>query len=336
MLVATKRNLSFKIMAFFALLFVITISACRATPPDDSEPTPEPAEILTSAAETAAANLTEHARPQPTDTPAPTDTLAPTATATATSQPLESTPTTPAAAITPTGATTTGDVAEFVADITVPDGTVFAPGVAFTKTWRLRNAGTTTWSTAYSFAFIGGAQMDAPNSLPLTGNVTPGSTVDISINLVAPLESGEHRGFWKLRNASGEFFDGAVFVEITVADGTPSPTTTPDPDADAQVTAVTLTVDNPSADTCPHNFTFSASITLTEASAVTYQLEAETSTPGFQFNLPAPSTGNFSAGTHTIIYNLNVTDAVVAQARLRVTSPNEIVSDPVSFSLTCP
>ena len=29
----------------------------------------------------------------------------------------------------------------FVADVTVPDGTIFSPGAAFTKTWRLKNAG---------------------------------------------------------------------------------------------------------------------------------------------------------------------------------------------------
>jgi hypothetical protein len=325
-----------KIFFLICMMLMLTLSACRSSPPQNGEPTPEPEEVLTSAAQTAAANLTEFARPLPTDTPAPTDTLEPTVTATATLADIAVTPTFPAAAVTPTGAPTGGDVAEFVADITVPDGTNYNPGEAFTKTWRLRNAGTNAWTTAYSLAFIGGAQMGGPNSVSLAGNVAPGSTVDISVNLVAPQESGEHRGFWKLRNAAGEFFDGAVYVEINVLDGTPAPSPTPDPDSDAQVTAITFSVDNAAADTCPYNFTFTATITLNEASSVTYQLEAEASTPGFQFTLPSPSTVNFSAGTHTIIYNLNIPDPVQAWARLRVTYPNEIVSDQVNFTLTCP
>lgn len=324
------------ITAVILLILTLTAAGCRSTPPDDGEPTPQPEEVLTAAAETAAANLTELARPLPTETPAPTDTPAPTATATATLPDEAQTPTTlaPLATSTPTGPS--GDVAEFVADITVPDGTNFAPGETFVKTWRLRNGGSTTWTTAYSLAFIGGPQMGAPDSVSLAGNVTPGSTVDISLDMVAPLETGEYRSFWKLRNANGEFFDTAIFVEINVVDGTPAPTSTPDPDSDAQVTAVSLTVDNASADTCPYNFTFTGSITLTEAASVTYQLEAESTTPGFQFTLPAPSTGSFSAGTHTIIYNLNVSDPVTAWARLRITSPNEIVSEQVNFTLTCP
>ena len=42
------------------------------------------------------------------------------------------------------------DRAQFVTDVTVPDGTKYDPGATFTKTWRLRNVGTCTWTTAYT------------------------------------------------------------------------------------------------------------------------------------------------------------------------------------------
>ncbi len=45
------------------------------------------------------------------------------------------------------------DRAQFVADVTVPDGTRYDPGATFTKTWRLRNAGTCTWTTSYTMVF---------------------------------------------------------------------------------------------------------------------------------------------------------------------------------------
>jgi len=46
-------------------------------------------------------------------------------------------------------ASTGCDVAGFVADITIPDGTEMAPGSVFTKTWSLKNDGTCTWNSDY-------------------------------------------------------------------------------------------------------------------------------------------------------------------------------------------
>ena len=52
---------------------------------------------------------------------------------------------------------------EFVKDVTIPDGTKITGGTSFTKTWRLRNAGSCTWTTEYDLAFVKGDQMSAPN-----------------------------------------------------------------------------------------------------------------------------------------------------------------------------
>jgi large repetitive protein len=98
------------------------------------------------------------------------------------------------------------DVAKFVADATIPDGTIVAPGTSFVKTWRLKNVGSCTWTTSYSAVFTGGDQMGAPAVVNLPYSVAPGATVDISVNLVAPTGNGHYRGNWKLRNASGTLF----------------------------------------------------------------------------------------------------------------------------------
>lgn len=39
-----------------------------------------------------------------------------------------------------------GDVSEFIADVTVPDGSEVRAGSTFVKTWELRNAGTVAWA----------------------------------------------------------------------------------------------------------------------------------------------------------------------------------------------
>ena len=160
-----------------------------------------------------------------------TPTYTPTATVTATGTPPSPTPTAtgtpPTPTFTPTGTTTPPtsacDKAEFVTDVTVPDGTVFAPGAGFTKTWRMKNIGSCTWSTSYTLVFLTGEQMNGPASVNFTGTAAPGQTIDLSVSLTAPNTAGTYRGYWMLKNASGALFgiganaDKPFWVEIKVS-----------------------------------------------------------------------------------------------------------------------
>src|SRR5215211_5720715 len=58
------------------------------------------------------------------------------------------------------------DSAIFVEDVTVPDNTRLTAGEEFTKTWKLQNTGSCTW-TDYTIAFVSGDRMDAPDSVPV-------------------------------------------------------------------------------------------------------------------------------------------------------------------------
>jgi len=167
-------------------------------------------------------------------TPAPTLTGTP-LTPTATGTPLTSTPTmtgtlpSPTPSRTPTPQPAGCDRAQFLADVTIPDGTVFAPGAVFTKTWRLKNIGTCTWTTSYTLIFDTGAKMGGSDSLALPKSVAPGQTIDLSVTLTAPNTGGTFRGYWKFKNAAGVPFgigtDGtkSFWVEIKVS----GPTVTP-------------------------------------------------------------------------------------------------------------
>ena len=122
----------------------------------------------------------------------------------------------------PTVSPASCDRASFVADVRVPDGTLFSPGAAFSKTWRLQNSGSCPWTTSYSIVFYSGTQMSAPTSVNVPYAVAPGQTVDLTVNMVAPTTEGEYRGFWILRNSSGTLFgigknaDSPFWVEINV------------------------------------------------------------------------------------------------------------------------
>jgi len=113
------------------------------------------------------------------------------------------------------------DKAAFVSE-TIPDGTDFAPSIAFTKTWRVRNTGTCTWNTSYAIVFDHGDALSAPAAVAFPGVVAPGQEVDLSLNMVAPAAPGTYESFWKFRNASGVIFVTNPFsAKIDVGAATP-------------------------------------------------------------------------------------------------------------------
>lgn len=127
----------------------------------------------------------------------------------------------PAAAVQPAKAAT-AYWAQFVADVTVPDGTTYAPGATFKKTWRLKNIGTSAWSDV-SLIFVSGEKMGAPSSAALPTTVNVGATVDISVDMTAPATAGHYFGYYKLKSASGGEFgigsnaNSTFWVEINVS-----------------------------------------------------------------------------------------------------------------------
>jgi hypothetical protein len=106
--------------------------------------------------------------------------------------------------------------------VTVPDGTIFQPSVTFSKTWRLKNVGTCTW-TNYSLIFDSGEKMGGPDSALIPASVAPGQTVDITIQLTSPATAATYRGYWKLKNNTGVPFGigsagtKSFWVEIKVS-----------------------------------------------------------------------------------------------------------------------
>jgi Ig-like domain-containing protein len=96
--------------------------------------------------------------------------------------------------------------AQFVADVTVPDGTQYTSGTAFTKTWRLKNIGTCAWTTSDTMIYDTGAQMGGPASVKLPTATAVGGTVDVSVPLTAPNGAGHYIGYWKFKSSSGTVF----------------------------------------------------------------------------------------------------------------------------------
>ncbi len=149
-------------------------------------------------------------------------------------------PTTSAGTVTPAPPAACIDGMAWVADLTYDDKNMTAPpalqpGQAFVKTWRVRNSGTCTWDSTYTLGFvqgnIPGAQMGGQPTA-ISGQVAPGATYDISVNLVAPLTPGTYQGWWQMHNGKNVPFGQRIYVGITVPAAptpTPKPTQTPAP-----------------------------------------------------------------------------------------------------------
>jgi ABC-type amino acid transport substrate-binding protein len=128
----------------------------------------------------------------------------------------------------------------WVADLSLDDKNMTAPpvlqpGQAFTKSWRVRNAGTCAWSPDFSLTYRSGnvpaAKMGGSN-FRIGKAVAPGQTIDLSAKLVAPQAAGVYQGFWQMANAGGRPFGERIWAGIQVpgpVSVAPPPTQTPAP-----------------------------------------------------------------------------------------------------------
>ena len=112
--------------------------------------------------------------------------------------------------------------AQFIKDVTIPDGSDIEAGSHFTKTWRLKNIGTCTWTSDFDLIFVSGNAMSAPAVVDINTTVRPGETVDLSLQMTAPNKTGSYAGYWQLRSHNGILFglgsqqNTSFWVEIDV------------------------------------------------------------------------------------------------------------------------
>lgn len=306
-----------KLTTLFSL-FILTgllLAACNLPKPNAAA-TASGDKIGTAAAQTVEALSTQFAPPA---------TLQPQATT-----PIVFTPsaTTLPATSTPNPTSQPCDRADFVTDVTIPDGTKLNPGESFVKTWRLKNSGSCTWTTSYRVVFESGNALGAPASFNLPTDVAPGATTDISVQMKAPDAAKDYESNWKLQNPSGTIFgtgstgSKAFWVHITVN----SPT-----QVMFAITKVTITADNNNYNgACPHTFNLSAEITSTAAGNVTYFWERSDGTK------TAVQTVVFdSAGKRTVTSTWEVSASLDGWIKIYNDNPNHQYFPQYSIKATC-
>jgi Ig-like domain from next to BRCA1 gene len=129
-------------------------------------------------------------------------------------------PTTTAAPRAPTSTPSCQDGLRYLSDITVPDGSIVAPGEAIDKQWQVENSGTCNWNERYRLRRISGPSLDASEEQALYP-ARGGTQAVIRVMLLAPPDPGTYRSAWQAYNPQGEPFGDPIYVEILVGSGSP-------------------------------------------------------------------------------------------------------------------
>jgi uncharacterized protein (TIGR03437 family) len=192
---------------------------------------------------------------------------------------------------------------------TVPDGSQLLPGENFVKVWRLKNAGTTTW-TNYRAAFVQSPGVGATSvNLLASGASTvpiptaaPGDIVDLSLAMRVPTTPGVYASYWQLQSAAGTPFGTLLDVQIQVQSGGITLQIAPRQTYEAATRTLVLAAsatDSLSRAVTTGNFNWSlrdSSGVQRAAGNLTYQ----NGEWGTRYTMPAP----LSAGLYSVQYSL--------------------------------
>lgn len=225
-------------------------------------------------------------------------------------------------------ATSNCNLAQFITDVTIPDGTIMTPSQTFTKKWRIKNIGSCAWN-GYSLVFDSGDSMGGPATKAIAA-VNPGQEVDLEVDLTAPATTGTYRGYWRITtngNVLVPVVNGnqgkSFYVDIKVQT-TATATNTSAPAAFA-VTSVSFS----NSGGC-NGFTTTANITTNGAGTVSlHWIRSDGATP------PVPPDLVFAAaGTQSVSISWTTTASGTHSFDIYIDSPNHQQFGSASF--TCP
>lgn len=225
--------------------------------------------------------------------------------------------------------------AGLVSDITYPNGTAVAITQVFTKTWRIINQGTCTWSSNYQIVPTQGGQSQTYN---LGVSVPSNHYVDISLTFTAPSSAGAYGGSFKLQSPDGQVFgigaDGnASFGFLVDVQDINTPATFYVDDVDMGINSSSVDVSCPSG----KKFVFTAGIHATGPGTVTYHWVFSNGDTSDNVDLTFDEEGRQSVSTSwTLGSKKDVSpNPYSGWAQLYVDSPNNQSFAKVHFSIEC-
>jgi len=117
--------------------------------------------------------------------------------------------------------------AQFLEDLTIPDGTQVAPGQLLVKRWSVQNSGSCDWGAGYRLM----PMWDNPFMEEGEQGLYParaGASAVWEVHLAAPQEAGTYFARWQAYAPDGTPFGEEVYLLIEVVAPTPTPTEAPE------------------------------------------------------------------------------------------------------------
>ena len=200
-------------------------------PPQETLPPLPP--VSTSGAQTPANQLAENNNQPPanpsgdpaglpsSDQPGPQSTPGEAMLPTVTGKPtVLATPATIATATSGAAKTNIGDKASWISNSPKDKSALTIGGASWDILWRVKNTGTTTWTTKYSLRWYGGERMhQGPDSVPFPKDVRPGDIVTFTVPGYTPPRTGTFSTIWVLTNETGQNFYTVNLTDIRVIEG---------------------------------------------------------------------------------------------------------------------
>ena len=107
------------------------------------------------------------------------------------------------------------NILTFLDDLTIEDGTTFAPGASIDKQWLVQNDGTCNWDSTYKLIWVGGFTLGVAEEQPLFP-AAAGVQVTLRVVFIAPPDPGTYQSTWQAADPDGNLFGDTVFMEIIV------------------------------------------------------------------------------------------------------------------------
>ncbi len=120
---------------------------------------------------------------------------------------------------------TTGVDGAALTSANYPDGSVLTPGQAFTKTFTIKNTGTTTWIANGANGYTLNHNGDVPASPNLgaayqaipASSIAAGASYVFSVPLHAPTTPGNYEADFQMNSSASVYFGPKVWAKITVS-----------------------------------------------------------------------------------------------------------------------
>jgi len=113
--------------------------------------------------------------------------------------------------------------AKFISSSTVSDRCYLAPGSTKVKTWILQNSGPTEWPVGVHVGFLSGEKnvvTEESLNKPLA-SVLPGEQIEVSVDVIVPLQPGRYISYFRLVNLEGNKFGPRFWVDFFVPEKEP-------------------------------------------------------------------------------------------------------------------